>query len=303
MSNGLSVYIAVLCAVNIFACVALLWWMRKRSHEEARTTDTTGHIWDGDLREYNNPLPRWWLWTFLLSIIFAVVYLVMYPGFGSNAGTLGWSSKNQFDEMQRKQEAQAQGILAQFNGKSAAELSQNPQAMQIARNIFANNCAACHGSDARGARGFPNLTDGDWLWGGSAETVEATIRNGRIGAMPGWGPVLGAKGVEDMVAYVMSLSGRTAPAGDATAGGAQFATLCVACHGADGKGNQLLGGPNLTDGVWLYGSGPDSLRTTITNGRQNQMPAHADRLGDLRVKLMTAYVLSLGSQNAATATP
>lgn len=303
MSNGLSVYIAVLSAVNIIGCVALLWWMRKRNNEEARTTDTTGHTWDGDLRELNNPLPRWWLWTFLASIAFAVLYLVMYPGLGSNAGTLGWTSREQFDEMQRKQEEQAQAILGQFSGKSPAELAQNPQAMQIARNIFANNCSTCHGSDARGARGFPNLTDHDWLWGGSAEAIETTIRNGRVGAMPGWGPVLGTKGVEDMVAYVMQLSGRTAAAGDAAAGGAQFAALCVACHGADGKGNQALGAPNLTDGVWLYGGSPDALRTTIANGRQNQMPAQGDRLGDLRVKLMTAYVLSLGSQNVSTPTP
>jgi cytochrome c oxidase cbb3-type subunit 3 len=222
---------------------------------------------------------------------------------GNAKGTLGWSQKAQFEAMQAEQEKKAQAMLAQFAGKSATELAQDPRAIAVGRNLFANNCAACHGSDGRGAPGFPNVTDGDWQWGGDPEAIEATIREGRQGIMTPWVDVLGPKGVDDVVAHVMSLSGRTAQGGDAAAGKAQFETLCSACHGVDGKGNHALGAPNLTDNIWLHGGSQDSIRETVVKGRNGVMPGHGERMGEARVRLLTAYVLSMGEQRVAQAGP
>jgi cytochrome c oxidase cbb3-type subunit 3 len=252
-------------------------------------------VWDGDLRELNNPLPRWWLWLFIITIVFALGYLVLYPGLGSYRGTLGWTSISQHEAEQRESEARAQQILAKFAGKSVAELQHDKAALAVGRNLFNDNCILCHGSDARGAAGFPNLTDKDWLWGGGAETIETTITGGRTGVMIGWKDALGgATGVEDMVAYVLSLSGRSVPAGDAANGKRLFMTNCIACHGEDGRGNLLVGAPNLTDHTWLHGGSVETIRDVIANGRTGQMPAQLDRLGAERIRLLAAYVLSLG---------
>lgn len=294
MSPAVSAFIVILSVLNTVAAVGLLVWMRKRRGETERTTDTTGHVWDGDLREYNNPLPRWWLWMFVLSVVFAVVYVVLYPGLGNFRGTLGWSQVKQWEQMQAQQESQAQTILARFVDRDPLELSGDPAALAIGRNLFANHCAACHGSDGRGSTGFPNLTDADWLWGGDAETIRTSIAQGRMGVMAPWQEVLGDQGVVDMTAYVMSLSGRKATKGDATAGQPQFAMYCMACHGTDGRGVTAVGGPNLTDGIWLHGGSESALRQTIALGRQNNMPAQESRLGDTRTRLLAAYVLSLG---------
>ena len=294
MSPAVSVFIIVLTVLNTVAAVGLLVWMRKRRGESDRTSDTTGHVWDGDLREYNNPLPRWWLWLFVLSVLFAVVYVALYPGLGGIRGALGWSQVRQWEEMQAQQERQAQTILARFTGRDPLELAGDPAAVAIGRNLFANNCAACHGSDGRGATGFPNLTDADWLWGGDAETIRTSITQGRMGVMAPWQEVLGDKGVTDAAAYVMTLSGRKAGVGDAAAGAAHFATYCTACHGPDGRGNTAVGAPNLTDDIWLHGGSEARIRETIALGRQNNMPAQGTRLGDTRIRLPAAYVLSLG---------
>ena len=300
MSDGISLFIALAAILNTVAAVALLIWMRKRRGEATTTEDTTGHVWDGDLREYNNPLPRWWLWLFVLTVIFAVAYVILYPGLGNNRGTLGWTQQRQWEAMQTEQEQRTAAILAVYRDRGSAELAHDPQALAIGRNLFANNCAACHGSDGRGARGFPNLTDRDWLWGGTPEAIETTISQGRTGMMAPWSEVLGTKGVADAAAFVLSLSGRKADTGDAAAGRAQFMTYCVACHGPEGKGNQDLGAANLTDDIWLHGGTPERIRETIANGRQSVMPAHADRLGTLRVKLLAAYVQSLGEVRVAS---
>ncbi len=300
MSDGISLFIALAAILNTVAAVALLIWMRKRRGEATTTEDTTGHVWDGDLREYNNPLPRWWLWLFVLTVIFAVAYVILYPGLGNNRGTLGWTQQRQWEAMQTEQEQRTAAILAVYRDRGSAELAHDPQALAIGRNLFANNCAACHGSDGRGARGFPNLADRDWLWGGTPEAIETTISQGRTGMMAPWSEVLGTKGVADAAAFVLSLSGRKADTGDAAAGRAQFMTYCVACHGPEGKGNQDLGAANLTDGIWLHGGTPQRIRETIANGRQSVMPAHADRLGTLRVKLLAAYVQSLGEVRVAS---
>ncbi|MFO0511880.1 MAG: cytochrome-c oxidase, cbb3-type subunit III, partial [Gammaproteobacteria bacterium] len=218
----------------------------------------------------------------------------LYPGLGNMRGVLGWSQVKEWQQMQAQQERQAQTILARFAEREPLELAAEPAAVAIGRNLFANNCAACHGSDGRGSTGFPNLTDADWLWGGDAETVRTSIAQGRMGVMAPWQEVLGEKGVGDVAAYVMTLSGRKASAGDATVGAAQYATYCVACHGSDGRGNMAVGAPDLTDGIWLHGGSEARIRETIALGRQNNMPAQESRLGDTRIRLLAAYVLSLG---------
>ena len=303
MSNGLSIYVIVLTILNVVAAMWLLWWMRKRRDEATTTTDTTGHVWDGDLREYNNPLPRWWLWLFVLSVIFSIGYLILYPGMGNNQGTLGWTQQKQWAEMQAEQEKKAQAMLAQFAGRPIEDLSRDPAALKVGRNLFANNCSTCHGSDGGGATGFPNLTDRDWLWGGDAESIRTTIHEGRIGAMPGWEAVLGAAGVENVLAHVLSLSGRQAESGDAAEGQAQFELLCAACHGADGRGQTALGAPNLTDKTWLHGGSAESIRRIIAQGVNNAMPSQGERLGDERVRLLAAYVMSLGDARVAQSGP
>ena len=301
MSPAVSIFIIVLTTLNTVAAVWLLVWMRKRRGETERTSDTTGHVWDDDLRELNNPLPRWWLWLFVLSVVFAVVYVALYPGLGNVRGVLGWSQVKEWQQMQAQQERQAQTILARFAERDPMELAADPAAVAIGRNLFANNCAACHGSDGRGATGFPNLTDADWLWGGDAETVRTSIAQGRMGIMAPWQEVLGDQGVGDVTAYVMTLSGRKASAGDAAAGATQYATYCVACHGPDGRGNMAVGAPNLTDGIWLHGGSEARIRETIALGRQNNMPAQESRLGDTRIRLLAAYVLSLGEGSRVAA--
>jgi cytochrome c oxidase cbb3-type subunit III len=300
VSTGLSLFIGILTTLNIVgACWLMLSMRKRRTGDAAPGAETTGHVWDGDLGEYNNPLPRWWLWLFFISVAFAVGYLVLYPGFGNFAGRLGWSSANQYAELQRVAEAQAQQLFARFQGKSIAELRADPLAHTIGRNLFANNCAICHGADGFGNIGFPNLADHDWLYGGGPEQVEASIAGGRGGVMIPWQDVLGSEGVEDVLSYVLSLSGRSVPAGDVAAGKALFLTDCVACHGAAGKGNQALGAPDLTDQIWLYGGSVDAVRTSIARGRQGQMPAQLARLGEERVRLLAAYVLSLSDDNAS----
>lgn len=303
MSTGWSLFVIVLVLVNVLGSLWLLWWTRKGDAAEA---ETTGHVWDGDLTEYNNPLPRWWLWLFLVTVVFSAAYLVLYPGFGNYAGRLGWSQLRQHEEQVAAAEQAYAARFARFTDMDIAALSRDAEAMAAARNLFANNCATCHGSDARGAVGFPNLTDNDWLYGGEPGTLEQTIGEGRYGVMPPWGEALGASGVEEVIAYTLSLTRSDLPADMVAAGKARFEAMCATCHGADARGNPQFGAPNLADDIWLYGDSPDSLRQTISKGRSNQMPAHLPLLGELKVRMLAAYVMTLsqadgGSANAAAA--
>lgn len=298
MSSGVSLFIIILTVLNTVAAVWLLYWMRKGPGEASTTKDTTGHVWDGDLQELNNPLPRWWLWLFILSVIFAVGYVALYGGLGNLKGTLGWSQVKQWEALQAEQERSSQIILARFADLEVAELINDGQAIGIGRNLFANQCAACHGSDGRGSLGFPNLTDDDWLWGGDPEDIVASITQGRMGVMTPWGDVLGESGLDDAAAYVMSLSNRTAPRGKVAAGAEYYASYCAACHGDDARGVAVLGAPNLTDNIWLHGGSFEAIRATIANGRQNNMPAQ-EQLGETRIKLLAAYVLSLGESSGS----
>jgi len=295
MSSGWSIFVVVLTIANILGCFWLLRWTAKPRHagEKIGGGSDTGHTWDGDLREYNNPLPKWWLWLFYITIVFALIYLAVFPGLGNFAGLKGWSQASQYEQERAAVEARAAQLLAPFATMTVPELASNAQAMATANNLFQNNCAQCHGSAGGGARGFPNLTDGDWQWGGDPDTIVQTIAAGRMGVMPPWGEVLGEEGVEQVVAYVQQLSGQQADATRAAAGETHFQTVCSACHGMDGKGNPLLGAPNLTDGTWLYGSDAASIREAVLKGRNNQMPAFEERLGEQRVRLLAAYVLRM----------
>lgn len=293
MTLAHSLFIVVLTLANIGGALWLLWWTRRSRGEASTSTATTGHVWDEDLTELNNPLPRWWLWLFIITVLFGGVYLALYPGLGSFDGTLNWSARSEHAEQSRANAVRIERALAPFAARDIDELVSDTGARTMGRNLFLNNCAACHGSDGGGAPGFPNLTDGDWLWGGDTDAVLASISDGRVGVMPPWGEVLGARGVEDMLGYVFSLQGRTLAAADARAGGVKFAELCAACHGADARGKPLMGAPNLTDGVWLHGGALTSVRESIEKGRSGAMPPHAARLGATRVKLLAAYVLSL----------
>jgi cytochrome c oxidase cbb3-type subunit 3 len=292
MNSTVALIMVVLTIGNIVACLWLIWWTAKRRGNEA---ETTGHTWDG-IQELNNPMPRWWLWLFIITIAFSGVYLVLYPGLGTYAGSSNWSSAGQLVQQQASAQAAFDARFSKVATTDIVTLSKDTEAMAAAKNLFANNCSVCHGSDARGARGFPNLTDDDWLWGGSPETIYETIANGRKGAMPAWSAMLGKQGVEEAAAYVLKLSSHEAPADWAAAGKRHFETICVACHGADGKGNQALGAPNLTDNIWLYGHDMDTLRETIGNGRNNEMPAHLPLLGETKVKMLAAYVYGLSHQ-------
>jgi cytochrome c oxidase cbb3-type subunit 3 len=295
MSSGWSIFVVVLTIANILACVWLLRWTAKPKHagEKIGGGSDTGHTWDGDLREYNNPLPKWWLWLFYITVVFGLIYLAVFPGLGNFGGLKGWSQAQQYEQERAAVEARAAALLAPFATMTVPELSTNAQAMATAANLFQNNCAQCHGSDGGGARGFPNLTNDDWQWGGDPDSIVQTIAGGRMAAMTPWGEILGEEGVDAVVAYVLQLSGQPADAAMATAGATHFQTYCMACHGADGKGMTAVGAPNLTDGVWLYGGDASTIRETVTKGRMGQMPAFGDRLGEQRVRLLAAYVLRM----------
>jgi cytochrome c oxidase cbb3-type subunit III len=298
VSTWAGIFVTVIVLGNIAAALWLIWSVTRGTGQQAAKETT--HVWDEDLTEYNNPLPRWWLWLFVLTIVFALGYLALYPGLGNYPGLLHWSSHAQWRAEEDQSRAQFEQLFAPYKALSIAELSRKPQAMATAKDLFELNCSSCHGSDARGAEGFPDLTDNDWLHGGSTDAIYQSIAYGRTGTMPTWGPVLGPQGVQQVVDYVLTLSGREPPSASSQAGQKRFMTLCVACHGPDGKGNQAIGAPNLTDRIWLWGGSRHEITETITNGRTNHMPAHLDRLGEDQVRLLAAYVYGL-SHNGATA--
>ena len=295
-NSGWSIGIAVATILGLVGCLALLIVAARR--RVMAGDNTTGHIWDEDLRELNNPLPRWWMWLFVLTIVISGVYLVLYPGLGSTAGTLNWSSVGQYKEEQAKAHALSAPLYAAFAAKPVMALARDLQAMAVGERLFANTCAACHGADAHGSKGFPNLTDGDWLWGGSPERIKETLTMGRQGMMPPMAAAIGTQqDVTNVANYVLMLSGGPDNL-QAQLGRPKFA-VCAACHGADGKGNQALGAPNLTDNVWLHGRGEAAIVAMVTKGKTNVMPAHADRLTPEQIHVLTAYVWGLSNPAAA----
>ena len=298
-SSGWSYYVAAATILGLAGCLALLVIA---SRTRVMSSDnTSGHVWDEDLTELNNPLPRWWMWLFVITIVFGAVYLVLYPGLGSAAGTLRWSSVGAHQAEQDKAAAEMAPLYAKFAAMPAADLARQPQAMAIGERLFINNCATCHGSDAKGSKGFPNLTDGDWLYGGSPEKIVETITLGRNGLMPPMAAAVGSPvDVSNVANYVLSLSGSPHNAIAAAAGRPKFA-VCSACHGADGKGNPALGAPNLTDRTWLHGWGEEAIVAMVNNGKTNVMPAQAQRLTAAQIHVLGAYVWNLSQSTVAAA--
>lgn len=290
-------FVIILTLVSVFGCWWLLQWTKGISDREEGEVGDTGHIWDEDLQELNNPLPRWWLYLFHITIVFTLVYLILFPGLGNVQGILGWTQIGQYDEEMIVARGQQEDVYAVYREMSADELMSDPEAIGIGRRLFANNCAMCHGSDGRGAPGFPNLTDNDWLYGGDMDTILATLRQGRQGNMPPLASALGEGGLPEVVAYVQQLSGQAADAELASKGQTQFNMVCAACHGMDGTGNQMLGAPNLTDDIWLYGGDAESITLTITAGRSANMPSQADLLDEDQRRMVANYVLSLSADD------
>jgi cytochrome c oxidase cbb3-type subunit 3 len=297
-SSGWSIFIAVATLGGLLACLALLAIASRRV--KMADDNSTGHVFDDDLVEMNNPLPLWWMILFILTVLFAFGYVYAFPALGGSPGTLGWTSAGELAADQAAAKARAGIVFAAFAGKPAEALAKDPKAMEIGQRLFLNNCSNCHGSDARGSKGFPNLTDNDWLHGGTPEKIEESITNGRIGVMPPMAAAVGtAADVHDVANYVMSLSGDPHDAMAAAAGKKKF-VVCAACHGADGKGNQVVGAPNLTDKIWLHGWGEAAITAMVNNGKTNVMPAQGGRLPPEQIHLLAAYVWSL-SQPQLTA--
>ena len=303
-SNFWNIYIA---AIVVLSFVGLAWLLLSQNKTKAppkgEDVKTMGHSWDG-IEEYNNPLPRWWFFMFVGTMLFGIGYLFMYPGLGDYKGKLGWTSANQYEKEVAAANTKYQPIYAKFANMPIEQVAKDPQAQRIGKNLFDTYCIQCHGSDAKGSKGFPNLTDHDWLWGGEPEKIQETIQNGRIGVMAPWGPVLGEERVKDVANYVMSLSGKANNEERAARGQVLFhgpPANCFTCHGDKGQGIQGLG-PNLTDDVWLWGGSEKTIIETITGGRHNQMPAWGNFLDKDKLHIMTAYVWGLSNKDGQTAT-
>jgi cytochrome c oxidase cbb3-type subunit 3 len=301
ISNFWHWYIAVISVVSILGCGVLLWMQSTARPPKGQKIELHGHVWDEDLCEYNNPMPSWWMWLFYITIVFALGYLAVYPGLGNFAGSFGWTSANAYDAEIKQANTDYGPLFEKYLKVDVATLSKDAQANAMGQRLFLTYCAQCHGSDAGGAKGFPNLRDKDWLYGGDAVTIETTITNGRNGIMPALGAAVGGEeGIKELANYVRSLSALKHDAKLAEAGKAKFA-ICAACHGPEGKGTQAMGAPNLTDAIWLYGSSEETIAEGIRNGRNNMMPAQKERLGDAKIHLLAAYVYSLGGGMPALA--
>lgn len=299
-----NIYIVVLTLIGIVGCGVLLWSQAKHKvvlkPGASAETATTGHLWDEDLTELNTPMPRWWMWLFYITIVFSLGYLVLYPGLGNYAGSLGWDSTGAYQEELKQADADYGPLFAKYQQQDLKAVAADPQARAMGERLFLTYCAQCHGSDARGSKGFPSLADHDWLYGGEPDVIKTTILNGRNGVMPPMGAAVGSeKDVENVAQYVLSLSGSTSDPIKSVLGRNKFMANCAACHGADGKGNPMMGAPNLSDRIWLYGGSADTIMDTIRRGRSNSMPAFKDFLGEGKSHVLAAYVWSLSNIPAA----
>jgi cytochrome c oxidase cbb3-type subunit 3 len=289
------IFITVISVGGVIGCALLLWLTSKIKASSPNGDNTNGHVWDETLREMNNPLPRWWVWMFIITIVFSLFYFAAYPAIGTYAGKLGWTQVNQYEQEMEAANKTIAPLYAKFAAMPVEELAVNAEAKAIGERIFMNNCSQCHGSDAHGSRGFPNLTDKDWIYGGSPEKIAETLTNGRVGMMP---PMAAAVGTEDDVKnvanYVLSLSNSDHDATRAAAGKEKFA-VCAACHGADGTGNQSIGAPNLADNIWLHGAGEEAIIKRINEGKVNQMPAQGAKFTPEQIHVLAAYVWGLSN--------
>ena len=296
-------------ALTIGTLLALLWlvFATRKGEKKGETEQTMGHSFDG-IEEYDNPLPKWWFMLFVGTIIFAVAYLALYPGLGNWKGILpgyegGWTQDKQWQREVDKAQAQYGPIYAKYAAMPIAEVAKDEQALKMGGRLFSTYCSICHGSDAKGAVGFPNLADNNWRWGGEPDTIKATILHGRMAMMPACGQVIGDEGVKNVSAYVRStLAGLPLPQSnnaDLQAGQTIFNSNCMACHGPEGKGMPMMGAPDLTHSTgWIYGSSLAQLQQTIRYGRNGQMPAQDAYLGNDKVHLLAAYVYNLSQQAA-----
>jgi cytochrome c oxidase cbb3-type subunit 3 len=306
--NGFwSWYVAAISVVSILACALLLWLAGKAtvSTDPSKIDDnTTGHVWDEDLRELNNPLPRWWMWLFILTVIFGFGYLAVFPGLGSYQGLSKWSAQAEHKDDVVRMRAELAPLYAEFSAQSVEALTRDPRALAIGERQFMNSCSQCHGSDGRGSKSYPNLTNGNAAWLGerSGEHIVQTVTNGRMGMMPALGSAIGGESdISNVAHYVLSLSGSPHNEVKAFSGKQKFA-VCAACHGVDGKGNKALGAPNLTDDYWLHGWGEAAIVNIIKHGKNNVMPAQSPMLTPEQIHVVSAYVLSLGGVKPAVAT-
>ena len=300
VNNFWSIYVTAITLGGIIGCLLLLY-ITARKKVVPSADNTTGHVWDEDLRELNNPMPKWWMWLFIITSVFGFAYLAAYPGLGSFAGKLGWSQLGAYENEMAKARADLEPLYAKFTSMSTEEMAKDPQAMAIGERLFMNNCAQCHGSDARGGKSFPNLTDGDWLHGGTPEKIRETITGGRVGIMPPMATAVGTPDdVRNLSHYVLSLSGSPHDSLKASLGKSKF-TACAACHGMDGKGNQALGAPNLTDDIWLHGWGEAAITAMINNGKHNEMPAQKDKLTEAQIAVLASYVWGMSHKDGAPA--
>lgn len=288
--------IGIVTVVSIIALLLFALRFSSRKRAPGQEPQSMGHVWDEDLHELNNPLPRWWANLFIITLLWALVYLFFYPGLGSYAGYFGWTQQNQYAAEIQQAEQKYGPIYNQYLKTELSGLVTNKDALTIGRRLFATYCTTCHGSDAGGARGYPSLRDDDWLYGGRPETIETTILHGRLGVMPPWESILGKEDILNVAEYVRTLAGYSADTNAAVRGKQLFASNCSPCHGADGKGKQLIGAPNLTDDIWLFGSSRQRIAETIAKGRNSRMPAHQEFLGKAKVHLLAAYVYSLSHQ-------
>ena len=299
-----NIYIVVLTLIGIVGCGVLLWSQSKHKvvlkPGTSAETATTGHLWDEDLTELTTPMPRWWMWLFYITIVFSLAYLVLYPGLGNYAGSLGWESTGAYQEELKQADADYGPLFAKYQQQDLKAVAADPQARAMGERLFLTYCAQCHGSDARGSKGFPSLADHDWLYGGEPDVIKTTILDGRNGVMPPMGAAVGSeKDVENVAQYVLSLSGSTSDPIKSVLGRNKFMANCAACHGAEGKGNPMMGAPNLSDRIWLYGGSADTIMDTIRRGRSNSMPAFKDFLGEGKSHVLAAYVWSLSNIPAA----
>ena len=290
MTSFWSNWIIILTTITIVGLVWILFGNRRR--EVGETEKTTGHVYDG-IEELDNPLPAWWFYLFVISIVWGVGYLVVYPGMGNYPGLLGWTQIGQHDDAVAVADERFRSMRDRYMALPVEEIASAPEVKKMGMRMFGNNCAQCHGADAKGSYGFPNLTDNDWIYGATPDAIKISITEGRKAAMPAWGDILGDQGVLDTTAYVMSLNSREADPVQVASGKKQFQTYCAACHGSDGTGNVAFGAPDLANGIWLYGGTVAQVQHSIRAGRNGVMPAHKNLLSEDKIHILTAYVYGL----------
>lgn len=294
-------YIAIIAVSGIVWCLWLLFSQRKwLINKKPGVVEDTGHVWDGDLRELNNPVPRWWTFMYIIMCVVGLGYLVLYPGLGAYQGVLGYTTAVEVKDDQSKLNEEVKPVYARFAAMDIPTIAADPDARVIGQRLFLNNCAQCHGSDARGAASFPNLAQGDSMYGRTPEALHTSIAKGRNGVMPPMRANINPKSAGEIAQYVRSMSGLAHDQIRVIPGKREYLNNCAACHGVDGKGNKALGAPNLTDEVWLYGSSEATIMDTILNGRNNRMPAQEHVLTPEQIRLLSAWVWGLSGGKDVT---